>query len=127
MTSVIVIDDYDDAAEVLCEYLEMNNIKVLARGNNGREAVELYKKYKPDLVLMDLVMPKFDGYHGLQKIREFDPKAKIIMITGSLSQHTEKTLKGLQASATIVKPYETNHVIDTIKKVKNGYLMSSSR
>ncbi len=117
MTSVIVVDDDRDTVEVFCEYLAIKNIQVLGRGYDGKAAVELYKEHKPDIVLLDVMMPDFDGFYGLEQIRKHDPKAKIIMVTADLTSDTEKKLVELKASAMIYKPYEIDSVIETIEKV----------
>ena len=117
MTSVLVVDDYDDSADVLTQYLELNGFEISSIAKNGQEAVELYEKQKPDIVLMDLQMPDYDGYFGLENIRRIDPDSKIIIITGSLSPNTKNKLRDLEVSATLIKPYESKNVIETIEKV----------
>jgi len=93
MTKVIVVDDDKDTVEVFCEYLEIKGIEVLGRGHNGREAVELFKEKKPEIVLLDVMMPEYDGFFGLKNIRKLDPNAKVIMVTADLTSDTEKKLK----------------------------------
>lgn len=117
MVKVIVVDDDVDTVEVFCEYLEIKDITVLGRGYNGKTAVELYEKYRPDIALLDVMMPEYDGFYGLENIKNINPDAKVIMVTADLTFDTEKKLKDLNASAVIYKPYEIDSVIDTIHKV----------
>lgn len=117
MVKVIVVDDDVDTVEVFCEYLEIKDITVLGRGYNGKTAVELYEKYRPDIALLDVMMPEYDGFFGLENIKNINPNAKVIMVTADLTFDTEKKLKDLNASAVIYKPYEIDSVIDTIHKV----------
>ena len=126
MTSVLVIDDDRDTVEVFCEYLSIKDIKVLGKGYDGRTAVELYKELKPDVVLLDVMMPDYDGFYGLEQIRKFDPEAKIIMVTADLTSDTEKKLVDLKASAMIYKPYEIDSVIETIEKVNKDNIVLST-
>ena len=126
MTSVIVVDDDRDTVEVFCEYLSIKDIQVLGRGYDGKSAVELYKQHKPDIVLLDVMMPDFDGFYGLEQIRKFDPNAKIIMVTADLTSDTEKKLVDLRASAMIYKPYEIDSVIETIEKVSKENVVLST-
>jgi len=126
MTSVIVVDDDRDTVEVFCEYLAIKNIQVLGRGYDGKAAVELYKEHKPDIVLLDVMMPDFDGFYGLEQIRKHDPNAKIIMVTADLTSDTEKKLVELKASAMIYKPYEIDSVIETIEKVSKENVVIST-
>jgi two-component system, chemotaxis family, chemotaxis protein CheY len=126
MTSVIVVDDDRDTVEVFCEYLSIKNIQVLGRGYDGKAAVDLYKEHKPDIVLLDVMMPDYDGFYGLEQIRKHDPNAKIIMVTADLTSDTEKKLVELKASAMIYKPYEIDSVIETIEKVSKENVVVST-
>jgi len=117
---VIVVDDESDVSEVLCEFLKIKKIQVVGRGNNGQDAFELYKKFKPDVVLMDLVMPNYDGFYGLKKIRELDPKSKIMIISASLTTSYVKRLLDLNVNSISLKPYDLNNIVEIIHKVNEG-------
>jgi DNA-binding NarL/FixJ family response regulator len=123
LVKVIVVDDDVDTVEVFCEYLEIKDITVLGRGYNGKTAVELYENLKPDIALLDVMMPEYDGFYGLENIKKINPNAKVIMVTADLTYDTEKQLKALNASAVIYKPYEIDSVIDTINKVYQGAVL----
>jgi len=116
VTSIIVDDDFD-TVEVFSEYLELSNIDVVGKGYNGKEAVDLYQKLKPDVVFLDVLMPEYDGFYALKKIRQLDHDAKIIMVTASLTSQTSDQLKDLNASAIIYKPYDINNIIETVHRV----------
>ena len=120
MVKVIVVDDDIDTVEVFCEYLEIKDITVVGRGHSGKKAIELYEKLTPDIVLLDVMMPEYDGFYGLEHIKKINPEAKVIMVTADLTYDTEKKLKELNASAVIYKPYEIDSVIETIHKVSKG-------
>jgi len=117
---VIVVDDESDVSEVLCEFLKIKGIEVVGKGNNGLDAFELYKKFKPDIVLMDLVMPNYDGFYGIKKIRELDPKSKIMIISASLTTSYVQRLLELNVDSISLKPYDLNNVIELIQKVNQG-------
>ena len=120
MIRVIVVDDESDVSEVLCEFLKIKRIEVVGIGKNGNDAFELYKKFKPDVVLMDLVMPNYDGFYGLKKIRELDPKSKIMIISASLTTSYVKRLLELNVDSISLKPYVLNNVVEIIHKVNEG-------
>ena len=121
MTKVLVVDDDIDTVDVLCEYLRLKGMDVVGTANNGKIALELYEKLRPDVVLLDVWMPDFDGYYGLQKILEFDPKSKVVMVTASAFSDSKKNkLKSMGASDVICKPYETSDVIKTIEEQTTG-------
>lgn len=117
-TTVIVIEDDRDTAELLCEFLEIKGIKVLGKGYDGKEAVELYSKSKPDIVFIDVMMPKYDGVYALEQIRRQDPDAKIIMVTADRTADTSRILDDLKATALLYKPYEFNDIMAIIEKLR---------
>lgn len=67
MTSVIVVDDNEDLVYSMSELLEIHGIEVVGKGYNGLEGVELFNRLHPDVVLLDLMMPEYDGLYALKK------------------------------------------------------------
>ncbi len=110
----IVVDDDSDVREIFIELLQMNDIQVVANGINGKEAVELYKMHHPDFVFLDYLMPEYDGLYAIEKIREFDPNGKIILVSGS---HFERNVLGDTVKAIIKKPIEINEIFKAINKI----------
>lgn len=84
---------------------------------DGEDAIEKYKIYSPDLVIMDITMPKMDGITAVGRIKEIDDNAKIIMC--SSMGYQEKVLDAITAGAKdfIIKPYEAAKVAKLIKAV----------
>lgn len=84
---------------------------------DGEDAIEKYKIYSPDLVIMDITMPKMDGITVVGRIKEIDDNAKIIMC--SSMGYQEKVLDAITAGAKdfIIKPYEAAKVAKSIKAV----------
>ncbi len=119
MISTVIIEDDHDVAEVLEEYLRLKGINVLAKGYNGLEAVQLYKKLRPDYVLLDMLMPIYDGFYGSRKIQEFDPKAKVIILSASVTQEEQEKLIELGVSAIFQKPYEIDALVARLEAVNN--------
>ena len=124
MVSAIVIDDDFDTCDVLMEYLEIKNVKVLAVGHNGKEAVDLYQKHNPDVVFLDVMMPDYDGFYGLEKIKQLKPTAFVIIITGDLTTKTHNKLKSLNASLIIYKPFDIEKIMSNIKELTSEKLSS---
>ncbi|HJW20273.1 MAG TPA: response regulator [Candidatus Nitrosotalea sp.] len=110
----IVVDDDSDVREIFIELLQMNDIQVVANGINGKEAVELYKMHHPDFVFLDYLMPEYDGLYAIEKIREFDPDGKIILVSGS---HFERNVLGDTVKAIIKKPIEISEIFKAINKI----------
>jgi len=115
--NVIIIDDDHTTVEVFSDYLELNNINVIGKGYDGNDAVNLYSKLKPDIIFLDVMMPKFDGFYGLKKIKEINPHAIVIMVTADLQRETQLKLEGLNANAIIYKPFEIEQLMETIDKL----------
>lgn len=117
MASGLIVDDSKFMRKILRESLESGNHKVLAEADNGGDGVEQYKILKPDFVTMDITMGGVDGMKAVRSILEFDPKAKIIII----SALNEKTIKmndnTISASAFIRKPFDKEQLLDTIQKL----------
>lgn len=106
MISCIVIDDDYNITRVFSDILQLMGLEVLALGHDGKEAAELYEKHHPDIVFTDIMMPKYDGFYGIKKIKEYDPNAKIVAITADVSPETQDKLSNvLNVTALIYKPF----------------------
>jgi len=108
--TALVVDDDPDAMEMFSDYLENKGVNVIGKAKDGKEGLELFKKLKPDVIFLDVIMPNFDGFYTLKKIREIDSNAKIIMVTADFSPSTKTKLKELKASDIIYKPYDGNAI-----------------
>ncbi|KRT61210.1 MAG: TrmB family transcriptional regulator [Thaumarchaeota archaeon CSP1-1] len=104
--TALVVDDDPDTVEMFSDYLENKGVNVIGKAKDGKEGFELYKKLKPDVIFLDVIMPNYDGFYTLKKIREIDADAKIIMVTADFSPTTKKKLKELKATDIIYKPYD---------------------
>ena len=109
----IVVDDDEDTVVVFTDYLKIKGIDVVGTGSNGKQAFELYQKHKPDIVILDMKMPEFDGKYAIDKIKKEDPNAKIIVVTG---YHDYDKIEE-EVEAVFYKPYEIDEIISAIKKI----------
>ena len=116
MITAIVIDDDADTVDVFCDYLEIKHVDVLGRGHNGKMAVDLYQKYKPDIVFLDLMMPEYDGFYALENIRKINPESKIVVITADLRADSEVRLNELKPTAILIKPFEIEKITRLLEK-----------
>jgi two-component system chemotaxis response regulator CheY len=117
MASVMVVDDSDAIRMVLKDIVIIGKHSLVGELQNGVEGLTEYIKLKPDVVLLDMAMPKKDGVSVLREIIDYDPSAKIIMISASDNQDTVKECLNLGAKAYILKPFNFQEVLDTITKV----------
>ena len=118
MTTAIVIDDDVDTVDVFCDYLEIKKVQVLGKGYNGKAAVEIYEKLRPDIVFLDLMMPEYDGIYALENIRKIDPDAKIVIVTADLREDTAKKLAKLKPTSVFIKPYDIDKISQVIARIR---------
>ena len=113
MTSIIVIDDEKDIVSTMSELLELHGMDVVGKGYNGLEAVQLFDKLCPDVVLLDLMMPEYDGLYALKKIREKDPIANIVIVTGELPKSSMDEVVTLKPTKILIKPIDVNILVES--------------
>ncbi len=116
VTTLIVVEDDVDSMEVLCEFLQIQNFDIIGRGINGKEGIKLYDQFRSDVVIMDVMMPEYDGFYGLEGIRKIDADATVIMITADLTKDTKEKLMDLNASAILYKPNDLDKIAPTIEQ-----------
>ena len=113
--TAIVIDDDHDVVDVFSDILQILQIETVGKGYDGKEAVELYQKFKPNLVILDLMMPHYDGIYALERIREIDADAKIMVVTADTSSATKEKLKGLKPTTVVYKPTDTETILGIVR------------
>ena len=116
MVNCILIDDDQDIVDVFSELLHVIDMDILATGNDGKDAVELYKKHKPDLVLTGLQMPRYDGYYAVENIKDMDSTAKFIIIAEDLNVRNSPILN-LFNIPIIHKSFDINRIKQTIADI----------
>ncbi len=118
-TKILVVDDDPNICELLKVYFENEGYEVKTV-NDGIEGLNFFKMYEPDLVLLDIMLPKKDGYQVCREIREISSKP-IIMITAK-GEVIDKVL-GLELGADdfVVKPFDTKELSSRIKAVLRRY------
>ncbi|MGY5146595.1 MAG: response regulator [Candidatus Nitrosopumilus sp. bin_7KS] len=110
MVSCIVIDDDQDVLDVFCELLSIVGVDVMDKGTDGKEAERLYEKHRPDLIFVDLLMPEYDGFYAIERIRSINPNAKIVIVTGDLKAGESYLLDSYNVSAIIYKPFDIHMI-----------------
>lgn len=95
----IIADDDAFARRVIRDALEKAGVTVVAEARNGRQAVELAVYYRPDVVLMDVVMPELDGILATRRILKQLPDQLIIVLTGTADEEDELGLQAIRAGA----------------------------
>jgi two-component system cell cycle response regulator DivK len=115
---ILVVEDYDDAREMYVEYLTFTGFRVEA-ATNGLEAIEMTTRLMPDLVLMDLALPKLDGWEATRRLKS-DPKTShipVIALTGhALAGHAERAREA-GCDSFITKPCVPDELVAEISRV----------
>ncbi|GAA0589103.1 response regulator transcription factor [Virgibacillus siamensis] len=121
MINVLFADDHEMVRIGVSAYLSAQaDIEVIAEADDGGEAVRLALELKPDIILMDLVMPEMDGIEATKQIIEQWPEAKIIVVTSFLDD--EKVYPALEAGATsyMLKTSKADEIAGAIRKTYAG-------
>ena len=118
-TKLLIVDDDPNICDLLKLYFENEGYKVKT-ANDGIEGVSAFKLYEPDLVLLDIMMPKKDGWQVCREIREISPKP-IIMITAKGDVFDKVLGLELGADDFIVKPFDMKELSARIKAVLRRY------
>ena len=113
---VLIVDDLTFIKMVLKDLVEKAGFRVVGEASDGEEALKMYDEKRPDVVLLDITMPKMDGLTALKKILEMDPQAKVIMCSALGQQRLILQAIQLGAKDFIVKPFRPERVIGSIKK-----------
>lgn len=113
----LIVDDAAFMRMTLKQIIQANGFDQIVEASNGIEAVETYKREKPDLVTMDITMPEMDGLAAIREIIAIDPSAKIIVC--SAMGQKDFVLEAIQSGAKnfIVKPFDGAKVAEIVKTV----------
>ena len=117
---VLIVDDSAFSAFVVKQLQQIfvsEQYNVVGTAENGEEGVLMYKEYKPDLVTMDITMPKMDGITALTKIIEYDKNAKVVMVSALGKEDMVKKALLAGAKNYITKPLDRKKVLERIKMV----------
>jgi two-component system chemotaxis response regulator CheY len=117
--NVLIVDDLAFIKIVLRDILEKSGFRVVGEASNGEEAITMYQDKRPDAVLMDITMPGMDGLTALKRIREIDPGARVIICSALGQQRLIVQAIQLGARDFIVKPFQPQRVISSLKKALN--------
>lgn len=103
---ILIVDDTKFTRNMTIKRLpeEIRNTATLLQAENGEEAVKLYKEFSPDIVFLDLTMPVMDGFEALTHIMDYDPQAKVYVITADVQSKSKEKVLAAGASGFEAKP-----------------------
>lgn len=117
MTKVLVVDDSKYMRRILSDALTGQGYTVSGEAADGAEAAAMYREQRPDIVLMDIIMPGVDGIEGIHQILQDDPKAKVLVCSTMRSRYC--IVEALKAGAIdyICKPFRPEQIVQLITSV----------
>ncbi|MGB9866950.1 MAG: response regulator [Bacillota bacterium] len=114
---ILVVDDTAFMRLTLKNLLTKNGFQVVGEAENGEEAIKKFIELKPDVVTMDITMPKMDGIAALKEILKLDPKAKVIVCSAMGQKPLVLEALGAGAKDFIVKPFQPDRVVEALNRV----------
>lgn len=113
---ILIADDSAYMRSILKDLLLRNGFDVIGEAENGKEAVELYGKLKPDVVSMDIMMPEMSGIQALKELKEKYPESKVV-ISAAMGQQN-LVVEAIRAGADdfFIKPVQSERVVEAIDK-----------
>jgi len=117
MPKILVVDDAAFMRMNLKNILTNEGFGEVVEAENGEMAIQKYKNEQPDLVTLDITMPEMDGIEALEKIKENDPDATVIMCSAMGQQSMVIKAIELGAKDFIVKPFDKGKIKEAVSKV----------
>ena len=119
MAKILVIDDEQGIRELLDALLRRKGYDVvLAEG--GRKGLELFRRERPDVLVLDLKMPEMDGLTVLRQIRCLDPRMPVIILTGAGTAEAEQQVRALGVTEYVEKEFSLHLLGDSLKRLLNN-------
>jgi DNA-binding NarL/FixJ family response regulator len=118
---ILIADDHSVVREGLVSLIRRkSDMAVVAEASNGREAVDLWKKHRPHVTLLDLRMPELDGVGAIKEIRELDDNAQIVVLT--TFDGDEDIYRAIKAGAKayLLKDTARDALVETVRRVHAG-------
>ncbi len=116
MAKILIVDDASFMRGSLKYIVETAGHSVVGMAKDGEEAIDMYKKLKPDIVTLDILMKGMDGITALKKIKALDPKAKCIIVSALGTEDKKEEAGSHGASGYIRKPFKQKDIMTEIDK-----------
>lgn len=114
--SALVVDDSNLNRQIIIEYLKAKDFSIL-EAEDGEQALMQISSGKPDIVLLDLIMPIMDGFEVLEKLKESNNSVPVIVITAYLKGNTYQRCKDLGARGFLNKPVKMQELFNLISSI----------
>jgi two-component system, chemotaxis family, chemotaxis protein CheY len=118
MKKILIVDDSPVSRAIIKKCLPKEHAFDLAEAGDGREGLEKFKEFGPDLTFLDLTMPVMDGFEALEEIRKVDSSAVVIVLTADIQQKAVEKVMNLGAITVIPKPPSAESIAAALTKAK---------
>nr|WP_156291318.1 response regulator [Oceanobacillus salinisoli] len=118
MSTILIADDSRFMRNWLKDILANSGYTDIVEATDGKDVIEKYKRITPDVVILDITMPKVNGLEALKEILEFDEEAKVIMCSSMGTKSNIISALKMGAKDFVVKP-DFNNIVDIIIKLQN--------
>lgn len=114
---LLIVDDSNIIRRAIEHYLKDFNMEICGSADNGADAVELYRREKPDLVTMDITMPRMDGLRALKEIKKIDPDARVLIVSALRDKETGIEALKEGAMGFLPKPFTPVQLKEEIEQI----------
>lgn len=128
--TVLLVDDNREVVKLMDEYFKtVSDIKVVGKAYDGRQSLELYDELKPDVLVLDVIMPHLDGIAVLNELRKRSPDhpVKVILLTAFGHEEVMRRAVRLGVDYFILKPFDLEHLANQIRQVNGREQVISPR
>ena len=115
MSKILIMDDEEGLRNIIFKILKPGG-HILFLAQDGKEAIEIAKKEKPDLALLDVRVPDMDGLEVLTELKKIDPTIQCIMLSGFEDGETSKEAIKRGAFDYVLKPFKVQEVLELVNK-----------
>jgi len=124
--TVLIVDDVDFVRSTLANILNAAKYQIVGEAKDGISAIELYAKLKPDIVTMDVVMPRMSGIEATKRITKMDQDAKIVIISAMEQEHLVMEAINAGARDYVLKPFKAKDILMTLEHLLYGQVTDES-
>lgn len=117
MANILIVEDSSFMRLIMRDMLRKAGHRVVAEAENGVIGVAKYQEHRPDLVIMNIVMPELGGLDALQRIKDFHPHAKVIVCSAMGNQYSVIEAIKRGAMDFIVKPFDETRLLNSVDRV----------
>jgi two-component system chemotaxis response regulator CheY len=120
MARILLTDDSEYMRTLLKKILAIEGHEVVAEASDGKECLAQYKEIRPDLVLLDIIMPRMSGLETVRELRRIDPAVRVVMVSADHQRSHVDRAVAEGASGFVVKPFKKDDLLREVARVLSG-------